>query len=180
MASDLGARLRELREDVLGETQTVFGQRFKRTWKRVSAWENGQSAPPVGALIQAAREAGWPIEMFAEDGPYPKQALEPPKRPAEASKRDRPRSGPGRRSRDQAAARAADLEAAAARVREQIRGYEARREAPPIWQILGWVKMVEEAAGPSQPAADEEAPGDSPPGPPSSPRFPRVSDGRRG
>ena len=148
VAGDIGRRLAELRE-LLGEGQRDFAARFGRTWKRVSAWENGAAAPPQSALEHAAKRAGWPLEMFAEDGPYPKQALESRIRLGEPRSNGGagsvPRS-PGRRQEDvelRAAAKRKDA-ARLAVLADLMRAYrEMGRPASP--EVLGeWLEILAE------------------------------------
>ena len=139
VAGDIAARLKELRV-CLGERQRTFAQHFGRTWKRVSAWENGLSVPPQGVLIQAAEGAGWDTAMFAEGGPYPKQALECVRMPQE---RRRPR-GPGRRQED-IELRAEALRKDAARLDvlvRLIRSYRDAGETPSPDILSEWLEIV--------------------------------------
>lgn len=139
VAEDIGKRLAELR-DCLGESQRTFAKHFGRTWKRVSAWENGQSEPARGVLEAAAERAGWDTAMFAEGGPYPTQALECARMPGEASKR----RGPGRR-REDIELRADGLRKDAARLDtlvRLIRSYLDSGETPSPDILAEWLEIV--------------------------------------
>ena len=60
----------ELREH-LGLTQVQIAEFFARGWKQVSAWERGAQRPPPVVLTRAAKNQGWPIEIFMKGGPRP-------------------------------------------------------------------------------------------------------------
>lgn len=134
VAEDIGRRLAELRE-CLGESQRAFAKRFGRTWKRVSAWENGQSAPPKGVLAQAAERAGWDTQMFAAGGPYPKQALECARMPQDR----RTERGPGRRQED-----------------VELRASALRKDAARLDAILKLIRTYREMGRPASPDVLEE------------------------
>jgi DNA-binding XRE family transcriptional regulator len=53
VAADIGERIERLRR-LYGETQKSFAKRLRRSWKRLSAWENGKT-PPRDVLEEAWR-----------------------------------------------------------------------------------------------------------------------------
>ena len=166
VAGDIGRRLAERRER-LGEGQRDFAARFGRTWKRVSAWENGAAAPPQSALEHAATRYGWPREMFAEDGPYPKQALESSIRHGETRSNGEagsvPRT-PGRRQED-VELRAAAIRKDAARldvIARLIRAYRDAGKAPGVGTLDEWLDILAASRGRPSPPAGSSPPGEPP------------------
>jgi transcriptional regulator with XRE-family HTH domain len=77
-ASDIGDRLRELRE-YLGElrgkpmAQAEFGDMIGVSNQRVSDWESGRGRPARNRLVRMARRLGIPMTVFAANGPRPRQ-----------------------------------------------------------------------------------------------------------
>jgi len=144
VAGDIGKRLAELRA-CLGESQTTFAKRFGRTWKRVSAWENGASTPPQSVLVQAAERAGWDTAMFAEGGIYPRQALECVRMPQESSKAGGGTSGPtrspGRRAEDYARSMRADA-ARLSVLLDRIRMYRDQGRSPSPEILEEWLAIM--------------------------------------
>lgn len=84
VAGDIAQRVRALRR-ALGWSQTQFGAAAGVRYDQVSAWEHGRARPPRGRLERLAHQQGWPIEIFADSGPWPDaQLLSTPTRPEAA------------------------------------------------------------------------------------------------
>lgn len=73
-ASDLPERLRELRE-VMDWTQEDLAEAMGRAKQSANLWENGKAKPAPRRLAAMARARGWPLEIFAEGGPRPREVL---------------------------------------------------------------------------------------------------------
>lgn len=91
VASDLPERLVELRQ-VLGDLVQVFTKRFGRGRKQYSAWRKGKQLPPRRVLEQAAEREGWPVKIFAANGPRPKDAVTQTVNKRPKGRRPEPRS----------------------------------------------------------------------------------------
>lgn len=74
LAPDIGSRLRELRE-ALDWTQEDLGKELGRARQSVVHWEAGRVRPPRRPLVELCRRHHWPMEMFADGGPRPRQLL---------------------------------------------------------------------------------------------------------
>ena len=74
LATDIGNRLRELRE-ALEWTQEDLGRELGRGRQSVLHWEAGKVKPPRHRLEEFCRRHHWPLEMFAEGGPRPRKLL---------------------------------------------------------------------------------------------------------
>ena len=94
-ASDLGARLRAVRE-ALGLTQEQFAEVAGVVDQSISDYENGRSQPSRSRLERLARQLQVPVSIFREGGPDPRQAVERARMPQEG----RTPRGPGRRAED--------------------------------------------------------------------------------
>jgi len=74
LATDIGNRLRELRE-ALDWTQDDLGKELGRGRQSVLHWEAGRVKPPRRRLKELCRRHHWPLEMFEEGGPRPRELL---------------------------------------------------------------------------------------------------------
>jgi transcriptional regulator with XRE-family HTH domain len=74
LAADIGTRLRELRE-ALDWTQEDLGKELGRGRQSVVHWEAGRVKPPRRRLEELCRRHHWPLELFAEGGPRPRDLL---------------------------------------------------------------------------------------------------------
>lgn len=59
----MGERIRALRES-LGETQSVFAERFNTNKSSVSSWENGVYMPSTTRMIEMARLSDVTLDEF--------------------------------------------------------------------------------------------------------------------
>jgi transcriptional regulator with XRE-family HTH domain len=147
VAADIGERIERLRR-LYGETQKSFAKRLRRSWKRLSAWENGKT-PPRDVLEEACQENGWPLEIFTEGGRYPQDLITLPRMPQERRSSDVPPSGAGQ-STERKAVR--DLREAEAAIQAQLkRDYTDQGKSPPAYLIVGWLKTLLEAGGATPP-----------------------------
>jgi transcriptional regulator with XRE-family HTH domain len=79
-ASDIGDRLRELRE-YLGElrgkpmNQEEFGDLMGVSNQRVSDWEVGRGTPARNRLERIGKRLGIPLTVFAANGPRPRDVV---------------------------------------------------------------------------------------------------------
>lgn len=78
LAADFGARIKQLREDVLDESQEEFAVRWGRARKQIGTWESGGQTPHRSTVVRVAREQGWPMAIFDKGGPMPVEALKRP------------------------------------------------------------------------------------------------------
>ena len=76
-APDNPDRLREMRE-AAGWTQKDFAVVVGRRISSVSSWERGSAATPRGVFERLCARFGWPLEMFEEGGPRPKDVIKGP------------------------------------------------------------------------------------------------------
>lgn len=77
IAGDIAQRLAELR-DTLGDSAESFMARFGRGENQFWEWKSGRQKPRRRTLMQAARVFEWPVEIFAEGGPRPKDVVNRP------------------------------------------------------------------------------------------------------
>lgn len=100
LAADFGARIKQLREEILDESQEEFAVRWGRARKQVGTWEAGGQTPHLSTVIRVARAQGWPLAIFEEGGPMPIDAV---KRPV--NRRSRSGATPGGPAPSEAARR---------------------------------------------------------------------------
>lgn len=137
LAADVGSRLRELRE-LLDWTQEDLGRELGRSRQSVLHWETGRGHPPRGRVEELCRRLHWPIEMFAEGGPRPRELLLARPGPSEGVRVD-PRPGQG-----------LDPTSARARVAEASGGLAAAGQQfgdPATWnedQLLTVLERIEQ------------------------------------
>lgn len=74
LAADIGGRLQELR-GLTGWTQEQLASELQRRRTQAVLWENGTAKPPKRLLEAMAERYGWPVNIFSEGGPRPREVL---------------------------------------------------------------------------------------------------------
>ena len=90
-ATNIAVRIRDLRKALSGGlTQRQLAVRAGVGSKQVSKWEKGNQVPAQPRLSSWAEREGWPITIFAEDGPMPASVVNNAvnDRPGEVRERD--------------------------------------------------------------------------------------------
>lgn len=73
-AKGIASRIVNLR-DTLGLNQRELARRAGVRHKQITAWIQGRQTPTETRLESWAEREGWPVEIFAEDGPMPSEVI---------------------------------------------------------------------------------------------------------
>lgn len=78
LATNISYRIADLRKNALGLTQAALAVRAGVGKQQISNWETGTQRPARTRLVSWASRERWPVEIFAEGGPLPSDALQTP------------------------------------------------------------------------------------------------------